>query len=242
MAHKLGVYVCCGLTGSGKTTWLADRAKFLLRDNAKCHKKYPQLQKRVLASNIKLSDEIEKKYKVGEIGDRSAGIWYWEDPEQVERLRNVDLLWDELATNLDSTQYQFTPLSLKRWLQQHRKYGVCIYGTVQDFPMLDIAMRRLVHRVRYARKMLGTRDINAGMPDPKYPWGLVLLRTLRRESYDSTVSEYQFEPFSFELIFYTPRSVKMFDTTQEVKAGQMPPLKHMERRCNTCNATKTMHV
>jgi hypothetical protein len=240
MAHQLKINVCCGLTGSGKTTWLSNRGLWLLRDNEKTSKKYPQLEKRIVASNIKFSPWVEEKYGLAENGGQ---IYYWSDISDLERLRNADVLWDELAVELDSTQYALTPLSLKRWLQQHRKYGVSIYGTVQDLPMLDIAMRRLVHNVRYARKMAGTRDIAAGMPTPKFIWGVVLLRLLKRECFAKDVSEYQFEGFlSSELIIFDSKSVSAFDTTQEINKGKYPPLRKIVRVCPEDGYTRTIYT
>lgn len=223
MSHQLKINVCCGLTGSGKTTWLSNRGLWLLADNKKSHRKY-KLPLRKVASNIKFASWVEKKFP--------DQIVYWSDIEELERMRNVDVLWDELAVNLDSTQYALTPLSLKRWLQQHRKFGISIYGTVQDLPMLDIAMRRLVHAVRYARKMVGTRDICAGMPPPRVVWGVVWLRLLKRECFAKDVSEYQWESiFSSDMIVFTPKSVSAFDTTEEINAGKYPPLRKVVREC-----------
>lgn len=224
MSHLLKINVCCGLTGSGKTTWLSNRGLWLLEDNKRTHKKYPELPKRMLVSNIRFADWVHEKYP--------DQIVYWSDMIELETMRNCDVLWDELAVELDSTQYALTPLSFKRWLQQHRKYGIAIYGTVQDLPMLDISMRRLLHNVRYARKMAGTRDISAGMPTPSFIWGVVWLRLLKRECFAKDVSEYQFESvLSSEVIVFTSKSVSAFNTTQEINKGKYPPLRKVVRIC-----------
>jgi len=232
MSHKLGIYVCAGLTGSGKTTWLADRTLWLLRDNMRTHLR-KGLPLRRVASNIRLSVEIERKYQ--------GGILYWNDPSELETLRNVDVIWDELATSLDSTQYQNTPLTLKRWLQQHRKMGICIYGTVQDFPMLDIAMRRLVHRLRYAVKMFGSRDISANMPNPKYPWGIIFLWEVRREDFANGVEEYRWATRFPEILFISKGLTSVYDTTQMIEGTKLPPLQHVERYCEICKKAHIIH-
>jgi len=214
MAHKLGIFVCAGLTGSGKTTWLADRALWLLRDNKKHGRK--------IASNVKFSEYVEKKYP--------EGILYWENPEELVGLKDVDIIWDELATALDSTQFANTPLSLKRWLQQHRKMGIAIYGTVQDFPMLDISMRRLVHRLRYAVKMIGSRDVSANMPPVRWPWGVIFLWEVRRKDFASGVEEYKWASWSPELLFISKKLTSAYDTTQQITGTRLPPLKMVKQR------------
>lgn len=232
MAHKLGIYVCAGLTGSGKTTWLADRALWLLRDNYRTHLR-KKLPLRRVASNVRFTPQIEKEYP--------GGILYWEDPAELVTLNDVDVIWDELATSLDSTQFANTPLSLKRWLQQHRKMGICIYGTVQDFPMLDIAMRRLVHRLRYAIKIIGSRDISANMPNVKWPWGIIFLWEVRREDFASGVEEYRWRTWFPELLFISRKLTSVYDTTQQITGMKLPPLQHVERFCEVCGKVHVVH-
>lgn len=234
MAHKLGIYVCAGSTGSGKTTWLADRGLWLLRDNYRTFKRGKgNLPMRRLASNIHFAPWVEEKY--------SEQIIYWKHPRELVGLRDVDILWDELATDLDSTQYQYTPLDLKRFLQQHRKRGITIYGTVQDFPMLDIAMRRLVHRLRYAIKIIGSRDLAANMPAPRFLWGVIFLWEVDRRSFQSNVEEYKMAWIWPELLFISKKLTSAFDTTQEIEAGEMPEVQHIERKCKVCGKLHPIH-
>lgn len=232
MSHQLGIYVCAGLTGSGKTTWLADRASWLLRDNYRTHKR-TGLPIRRVASNVRFSDWVERKY--------TDGIIYWNDPEELVGLTNVDVIWDELATALDSTQFANTPLSLKRWLQQHRKVGICIYGTVQDFPMLDISMRRLVHRLRYARKVIGSRDICANMPPVKRPWGIIFLWEVDRSTFTFDATEYKWASLFPEIIFISKKLTSFYDTTQMISGTKLPALQHVERWCDVCGKVHVIH-
>jgi len=221
MAHKLGIFVCAGLTGSGKTTWLSDRALWLLSDNRSTHLR-KGLPLRRVASNVRFSPQIEQQFE--------GGILYWDNPEELITLRDVDVMWDELATALDSTQYKDTPLSLKRWLQQHRKMGVCIYGTVQDFPMLDIGMRRLVHRLRYAIKIIGSRDLSANMPPVRWPWGVIFLWEVRRQDFASGVEEYKWTSWIPELLFISKRLTSAFDTTQQITGVMLPAVRMIPQR------------
>jgi len=232
MAHKLGIFVCSGLTGSGKTTWLADRTLWLLRDNKSTHRR-KKLPLRRVASNVRFTPKVEAQFP--------DGIVYWENPEELVRFRDVDVIWDELATSLDSTQFASTPLTLKRWLQQHRKLGICIYGTVQDFPMLDIAMRRLVHRLRYAVKILGSRDISANMPNVKRPWGFIFLWEVKREDFASGVEEYRWANIFPEILWISRRLTTVYDTTQMISGIKLPALQHIERVCEDCGKVHVSH-
>lgn len=227
------IIIYTGKPGSGKSTRTADTFLSLLQRNQAWFKKSGV--KRLVYSNLKLSPTLEEKYK-----DFFA---YWDDPVQLVKLRHCDVLWDEIAVHMDATQWQNLPLELKRWLQQHRKLGIDIYGNAQDFFQIDIAMRRLVSEVYILFKICGSRDISSTKPAPKFIWGLILSRQLSPESFDKPdIAKRKFLWFS--LMFITRERISAFDTAQEIKSGKYPPLKHIERDCidPNCEFTRTTHV
>lgn len=189
---------------------------------------------RVVYSNISIHPEIEKQF--------AGYIKYWSDPFQLVKLRDCDVIWDEIATHLDSTQWQMVPLELKRWLQQHRKMGIDIYGNTQDFPMIDISMRRLVSRVFLMKKIIGSRDKSATRPEVKNPWGVIVMREVDPSCFTSDKTDYKFVSTTFTWI--TKTLCNVFDTRQEITAGKYPPLRHIERECQDENCTfhKVLHV
>jgi len=226
------ITIYTGLPGSGKSLRTAKEILKVLKRNFGYWKKSGI--KRELWSNIKISPALEEQYE--------GFIKYWEDPEMLVKLRDVDIVWDEIATYLDSTQYANTPLELKRWLQQHRKYGIDIYGNTQDFLMVDIAMRRLTNEVWYCRKMLGSRDKSATRPEVEKPWGLILIRELDSDSFASDKTEYRFSGWEFLTI--RKKYTDAFDTQQEIRPGKYPPLRHILRACadENCGFEKVVHI
>jgi len=228
----MAIEIYVGLPGSGKSLKIADEFFSLIKRNLKHYKK-TGIQ-RVIWSNLKFSADIETKY--------FGFIQYWSDPSEIVKLRDVDILWDEIATHLDSTQWKEVPLELKRWLQQHRKYGIDIYGTTQDFPMIDISMRRLVSKVTLMRKLFGSRDKSATRPPVIRPWGLCLLRNVDPACFVEDKQEYKFRGFGF--LGIGKKLCNAYDTTQEIKMGKYPPLKHIERHCvdPLCQFHKLIHI
>lgn len=222
------IYV--GLPGAGKSLKTASTAMKLLKRNVRYYEKTKK--RRYLYSNIRFAPHVEKVYK--------KYIKYWTDPYQLINARDCDVIWDEIATHLDSTQWKDVSLELKRWLQQHRKYGVEIYGNTQDFPMIDISMRRLTSKVVYLRKMFGSRDKSATKPDPKNIWGIVSLRTVDPDSYTKDKTEYKYTSWNFMTI--NKKNVAVFDTRQEIKMSKYPPLRKIVRQCPEDGYTRTTYV
>lgn len=227
------IVIFTGLPGSGKTLKLAQTALNLLWRNKRLRKK--GFQARYLYSNIHFNDEVLKAYP--------NQIKYWADPAELPSLRDADIIWDEIATHLDSTQWQNMSLELKRWLQQHRKYGCEIYGTTQDFAQIDKSMRRLASDLLYMTKILGSRDISPTMPAVKRPYGLILIKTLDPTVYDEQKSKFASSGLP-RFMFITKTRVMVFDTRQEIKMGKYPPLRHISRECEKtdCPFHKVLHV
>jgi hypothetical protein len=168
----------------------------------------------------------------------------WVDTDELVRLRDVDVVWDELASAMDAHQWASMSLELKRWLQQHRKYGIEIYGTSQDFAQVDKSFRRLVSDLLHVTKLIGSRDKSATMPDVKYIWGLCTVRTLDPQRYDEAKSKFENNSLIPTFMWITRKDIETYDTTAEVKVGRYPPLRHIERTCEqvACTHVKTMHV
>lgn len=246
------IKIYTGLPGSGKSLLLADQALWLFNQNKNWFKKANRLHKkgiilyrddqgnpippfpRKVFSNIKFAPHIEEKW-----GDYIA---YWVDPEELVKVRDADVIWDEVATHLDSTRWADLPLEIKRWLQQHRKYGCNIYGNTQEFLMIDISMRRLTAEVHELHKMFGSRDPSPTRPPVKKIWGLIIKRRVDPLSYDDEGNRKYLGWPSFVAI--KKRYVSAFDTRQEIPMGQYPPLKHIERKCinyPNCKHVKLTH-
>jgi len=157
-------------------------------------------------------------------------------------LRDADVFWDEMATHMDATQWANMSLELKRWLQQHRKLGVDIYGNSQDFAQVDKSARRLVQTLYYLTKIIGSRDISATRPPVKHVWGLVFLRELDPQEYDEEKKKFSGKGIGFR--FIRREYVDCFDTRQQIEVGKYPPLRHIERDCEraNCSIHKILHI
>lgn len=225
------ITVYSGLPGSGKSLKMADQVLRILRRNKKWFKKSGI--KRFVYSNLKLLPFYEDKYR--------DFLRYWEEPIQLTSLRDVDVFWDEIARHLDNLAYQQTPQELKAWLQQHRKFGIEIYGNTQDFAMIDIAFRRMTDTLYILRKLIGSRDKSNTKPAIKYIWGIILIREMNPRDYKEDQKENR--AFGFDWFLINRTRTEVFDTTQEIKMGVYPPLKHLERFCERgeCPFKRTVH-
>lgn len=227
------ISIYSGLPGAGKSLKLARTAISILYRNQRWAKKSGTV--RMLYTNLKLSDEVLTEFK--------GFVKEWVDPAELTTLRNVDILWDEVATHLDATQWANMSLELKRWLQQHRKFGIELYGTTQDFAQIDKSFRRLCSDLLHLRKIIGSADKSATRPEIKYIWGISLVQTLDPTQYDEQKSKFGSSGLPV-FMFITRSDIEIFDTTAEVKVGKYPPLRHFARDCerDDCAFHKIIHV
>jgi len=226
------ITIFTALPGGGKSLRTAKVALDVLWRNMNYHKKSGTM--RYLWSNLRFSEAIEAVY-----GDY---IRYWVNPSELVKLRDCDVIWDEMATHMDSTQWTNMSLELKRWLQQHRKFGIDIYGNTQDFAQIDKSFRRLCSDLIHLTKLIGSRDKSSTRPEVKYIWGISLVQHLDPQKYDEENKNSSAGLPWFMVI--RRNHVEIFDTTAEVAVGKYPPLRHIARECEDrkCGHVKTLHV
>jgi len=203
-----------GSPGQGKSLWTAKRTRELLERNRKWHAKGNP--KRPVWSNLKFSEEFEKAW--------DGFIFYWSDSDTLTKLRDCDIIWDEIATELDSRNFANLSIEMKRFLSQYRKRGCDIYANTQDFSMIDLRARLMITRVQTLKKLAGSRDISTTKPNPKYIWGIVMCREVEnfRET-DPEKKKYGLVP---SLFLIRKELIKIYDTRQDIPLGQRPRLKH----------------
>lgn len=226
------IVVFTGLPGAGKSYKMAQTAIDILYRNKRIKDKYGL--NRPLYSNLTFSEAVYEAFP--------GQIRYWAEPVELTSIRNADVLWDEIATHLDSTQWANMSLEIKRWLQQHRKFGIEIYGTTQDFAMIDKSMRRMTSDLYYLSKLIGSRDKSTTKPSVKYIWGLIVVKSLDPVTYDEENKQSKSVIPSF--MFLSRKGINVFDTSQEIKSGKYPPLNHIERECikDGCSFHKIIHA
>jgi len=240
------IVVFTGLPGSGKSLKLADTLVSVLYRNRKHFDKEMRLydagkredipSRRLLWTNLKFAPKVEEEF--------ADYIRYWTDLRQLTPLKDVDVAIDEIATYFDARLWETLSLEMRRWLAQHRKFGVDIYGTAQDFAQTDKAFRRLTSNLFLLRKMIGSSDLSPTRPPPKYIWGFVVVRELDPTTYDEQKSKFAVHGILPSWMWITRKATEIFDTRAEVKLSSALPLKHIEKECEMSNCTyhKVIHV
>lgn len=226
-----------GAPGQGKSLYTASKVEDLLRRNKKWKQKSGVVRK--IASNIKFSEAFEKKAE--------GFLLYWTNTQQLVGLRDVDIVWDEIATELDSRNWVNLDDEMKRFLSQYRKRGVDIYANTQDFSMIDARARLMITSVKSLSKIIGSRDPTPTKPPIKYIWGIVMIREVT--NYKETEPDKKKYSLIPDFLLITKSLCDIYDTRQDIKQGELPRLRHVVRYCehygeagHDCSFHKVSHV
>jgi len=246
-----------GAPGQGKSLYTAKKTYDLAKRNLKWFKKGRPL--RYIYSNLKFSEKFEDECMVdlielvaAPVGEpvfqtkKVCMIQYWTDTQQLCTLKDCDIVWDEIATELDSRNFANLTVELKRFLSQYRKRGVDIYANTQDFSMIDARARLMISHCSTLIKIIGSPDPSTTKPVVKNVWGLILIRSvLNYREVDPEKKKYEFVP---TLMLIERKLVDLYDTRQDIPLGRQAPLKHIDLVCefhdvegHTCSFKKTIH-
>jgi len=203
-----------GKPGQGKSLYTARLARKLLKRNKKYFKKSGVVRK--IYSNIKFAEKFEQ--------EASGFLAYWSSTEEIVNLKDCDLLWDEIATELDSRSFASLSEALKRFLSQYRKRGVDIYANTQDFSMIDMRARLMVTRVASLWKIVGSGDPSPTKPKIKYIWGLVICSEVQEILTDSPHKK-KYSIFGHSFFFIDREDIEIYDTRQDIPLSPPLPIK-----------------
>jgi len=210
-----------GAPGQGKSLYTAKLAQRVLERNKKWAHQSGIV--RPVYSNIHFSEEFEKKWR--------GFIKYWTTPAELVKLTDCDVLWDEIATELDSRNFANLSDELKRFLSQYRKRGVDIFANTQDFSMVDARARLMVTRVATLSKLIGSPDPSPTKPPIKYIWGLIAVReVINFKEANPDKKEYQFFPSFF---FIDKEDISIYDTRQAIDSGSLP-VRRLRKEIQLC--------
>lgn len=204
-----------GKPGQGKSLYTARLVRKLLKRNKKWFEKTGIL--RPIYSNIKFSEQFEEE--CGQF------LRYWADISTVTTLKDSDLIWDEIATELDSRNFANLTDETKRFLSQYRKRGIDIYANTQDFSMIDMRARLMVTRVASLTKLIGSSDPSPTKPAIKRIWGLVVVQEVEEILADDVHKrKYSLIPSFF---FIDKEDVAIYDTRQDIPLSPPLPIKRV---------------
>jgi len=223
-------FIIDGPPGQGKSLYTAIIAERLLTRNLKEYEKSGVI--REVWSNLKFAEHVEEQYK--------GFIKYWSDTDTLIKLRDVDILWDEIATELDSRNFANLSIEMKRFLSQYRKRGIDIYANTQDISMVDARARLMITGVSSLIKVMGSGDPSHTKPAIKTIWGIVWIRPLLNFR-ETDIAKRKYANFPPEGFFIRKRYVEMYDTTQDIPQGALPALKHIVQYCEHKDATDPKH-
>lgn len=213
------ITVISGRPGAGKSLMLAQIIMSVLERNRRWHKKSGIL--RPIYTNLDLNQRLREKYK--------PYLKYWKETRELWSIEDADVFIDEIANYFDANLWKETGPDVKRWLQQHRKLGVEIYGNAQDFSQVDISFRRMTSELFYLTKLLSSRDPSPTRPPVKNIWGLSVVYKMNPTDYKEDQKENKTK-FS-TLIFITKEKTEVFDTRQKIEESPLPPKRHIKLTC-----------
>lgn len=216
-----------GQPGNGKSLYTARIVRKLVERNKKWYYKSGIL--RPIFSNLKFSEEFEVFATITEPALNDDGtydyikkplIFYWDNVDQVSQLKDCDLIWDEIATEMDARNFATLSEEIKRFLSQYDKRGVEIYANTQDYSLIDLRARMFVTRVATLNKIIGSPRPSPTKPPVKKIWGLIIVRDLESwKAQDTSKKVYSMVP-SFFLI--EKADVQIYDTRQTILSTQLP--------------------
>jgi len=211
-----------GAPGQGKSLYTARLTRKLCVRNKKWAERSGVV--RPVFANLDWSQPFLQEY--------SEFLKHWDKPSELVQITDADVIWDEIATELDSRNFATLPDEIKIFLSQYRKRGVDIYANTQDFSMVDARARLMVTRVATLNKMIGSPDPSPTKPPIKNVWGLIAIRdVLNFKAASPDKKEYGMIPSFF---FINIEDVELYDTRQAIKAGTLP-VKKLRKELQRCD-------
>lgn len=224
-----------GLPGQGKSLTSARTVLDLLARNERWFKK-SGIRRRI-ASNMPFAPFLLERFP--------EQIVYWKTLEEVVLLEDVDVIWDEVANQMDARNWLNLPESVKHWLRHHDKVGVEVYANTQHLEAVDVQFRRLINRLYVVTKLFGSPRPAVTKPPIAKVWGVVMLRQHDPKLYawQSDTGEVVKSAIGMPSFFWMSRRlVAVYDTRYKILADAETSLRHIVKRCPTCRTEKVVHV
>lgn len=209
----MAIHIITGRPGSGKTYYLALKAKKFLEQGLDVY------------SNFGLNWN-------------GPNIHYYKEFDELIAVKNGVILMDEAQIYLNCRFWDKLDPSFQYKLQQHRKHGLDIWGTVQSVNRLDVIFRELVSNY-YEVKKVGTGEKKGGGL-PKHPFGFFILR-----EYDiKEANKIKRKPFLITLLLMRKKILGFYDTFKDLgfrSVDQVDDIISVKMYiCPTCGAQKVL--
>jgi len=239
----MAVFQCdIGMQGQGKSLRAARLIFILYERNKKWFEKTGII--RQIAANEPLNLEVFE--------DKDATKFFapqWNDVKDLCERRNCDIIWDEIANDLDARNFSMLSAEVKRLLSRADKRGLEIFANTQDFDMIDKRARRMMTAVFEVSKLLGSPRPSPTRPPIEKPWGLFWAREFinyRSEDAIMDPSKREFALIPQDVFLMQKRYIDLYDTLYETGAKKYPPLEHVEQECEIhgrgCSFKKISHL
>lgn len=223
-----------GKESSGKSLKLAQVAKDLVIRNAKWAKQSGIV--RPIASNLIFSESFMTFAK-----EKGIPIIIWANLDDLIKLRDCDIIIDEISNYFDARGWKELNLSVRRWMSQGAKVGIEMYTSAQDFAQVDIAFRRLINHLYLVKKLIGSRRPSATKPPVTFIWGITNIVELDPLRYDDVTDKFNRISSFPSLFFITQERCDIFDTTQIVDLSVPLNYNHSIRKCLDCDYEAILH-
>jgi len=131
-----------GQPGNGKSLYTAKIVQKLVKRNIKWFERSGVI--RPIYSNLKFTPEFEQSSIIEVVSENDGEqklekvslLRYWLTVDEVSKLRDCDLIWDEIATEMDARTFASLSDEIKRFLSQYDKEVLRFMPTLRTFLLL----------------------------------------------------------------------------------------------------------
>lgn len=251
---EIKIYLTWARPGEGKSVDTARTILRLFREYRATERRYPDLPRREVWVNLKLSKyiedaELKRDPATGEVVNENGHLCYWDNPKQLRTLRDVDIIIDEVQNYIPADGWANLPRWLRKLFAQHRHRGMRIFANTQDYKAVDVNFRRMIGRAFMVSKLFSSRDISATLPPVRYIYGIIIKREFAPAQVEQLgVNDPSLNPVpsswwhSFPQWFWLGRIlVDTYDTQQDIPEYMPNSLEHIKRTCPDCGFEKVEH-
>jgi hypothetical protein len=175
-----------GVRGSGKTLHQGKEVKKILKYLKYLYKHRPSIKRAIIYSNQLFSKEFYEANK--------EYLYRWEEADEIKYcprkkcwkrgkhpLHGAYLMFDDISKIFPPDAWRMTPMWLRDYFIQGRKYGIHCLANLQDPNNVDVNFRRYIDRAFKFQKLLGNKDPDETKWEVTRIWGMYRRRRIDAE-------------------------------------------------------------